>query len=63
MFVYSSMTQTEAQTRKVHIDKQLQAAGWDVSDRTQVVEEFDIKVDLPEGCTGALHAVRRPPIQ
>jgi type I restriction enzyme R subunit len=43
------MTHTEALTRKEIIDKQLQAAGWDVHDITQVIEEFDIKVDLPEG--------------
>ena len=39
---------TENQTRKQIIDKKLQLAGWDISDCTQVVEEFDIQVDLPE---------------
>jgi len=43
------MTKTESQTRKEIIDKQLQSTGWDVSDRTQIIEEFDIKVDLPDG--------------
>lgn len=43
------MTKTEAQTRKDIIDVQLCAAGWDVNDRTQVVEEFDIEVGLLEG--------------
>lgn len=43
------MTQTEAKTRKEFIDKQLKVASWDVYDRSQVVTEFDIKVDLPEG--------------
>lgn len=43
------MTQTEALTRQELIDKQLQAAGWNVHDITHVIEEFDIKVDLPEG--------------
>ncbi len=43
------MGKTESQTRKELIDKQLQAAGWNVADATQVIEEFDIKVDLPEG--------------
>lgn len=43
------MTHTEAQTRQELIDKQLLAAGWDVHDVTQIIEEFDIKVDLPEG--------------
>ncbi|GMQ83774.1 MAG: hypothetical protein BMS9Abin06_0515 [Gammaproteobacteria bacterium] len=42
------MTHTEAQTRKEIIDKQLQAAGWDVHNASQVIEEFDIKVDLPD---------------
>jgi type I restriction enzyme, R subunit len=39
----------EKQTRKEHIDQQLKIAGWDVSDRTQVIEEFDIVVGLPDG--------------
>lgn len=43
------MAHTEAQTRKEFIDQQLQSAGWDITNRAQVVEEFDIKVDLPEG--------------
>ncbi len=43
------MTHSEAQTRQELIDKQLQAAGWDVRDPTQVIEELDIKVDLPDG--------------
>lgn len=43
------MSHTEAQTRQEIIDKQLQEAGWDINDRTQVIEEFDIQVDLPEG--------------
>jgi len=43
------MTHTEARTRKTIIDKQLLSAGWDVRDSTQVIEEFDIHVDLPEG--------------
>ncbi|MBU2492342.1 MAG: DEAD/DEAH box helicase family protein [Bacteroidetes bacterium] len=36
-------------TRKEIIDRRLKYAGWDVTDRTKVIEEFDIKVDLPEG--------------
>ena len=36
---------TEAQTRKEIIDNRLKQAGWNVSDRTQVIEEFDIIVD------------------
>jgi type I restriction enzyme, R subunit len=33
-------------TRKEIIDKRLKQAGWNVDDRTQVIEEFDILVDL-----------------
>lgn len=36
---------TEKHTRKGIIDIRLKQAGWNVSDRTQVVEEFDIIVD------------------
>jgi len=43
------MTKTEAQTRADLIDKQLAEAGWDVNDPTQVVEEYDIEVELPDG--------------
>lgn len=39
----------EKHTRKEIIDSRLSQAGWNITDRTQVVEEFDIKVDLPEG--------------
>ncbi len=39
----------EAQTRKEIIDLKLQAAGWNLSDRSQVIEEFSIEVGLPEG--------------
>ncbi len=41
------MSKTEAQTRTELIDKQLNIAGWNVKDPTQVVEEFDIVVDSP----------------
>ena len=43
------MTKTEAQTRIEMIDKQLGQSGWNISDPTQVVHEFDILVDLPGG--------------
>ena len=46
------MTRTEAQTRSELIDNQLAQAGWNVKDPTQVVEEFDILTELPEGVTG-----------
>ena len=36
---------TEKHTRKEIIDIRLKQAGWNVSDRTQVVEEFDIIVN------------------
>jgi type I restriction enzyme R subunit len=32
-------------TRKEIIDNRLKEAGWNVADRTQVIEEFDIIVD------------------
>ncbi len=40
---------TEQQTRIELIDKLLLQAGWSVNDPSQVVEEFDILVGLPEG--------------
>ncbi len=42
------MTNTENQTRKEIIDKQLLAAGWDITDYTQIIEEFDIKIEPSE---------------
>jgi hypothetical protein len=45
-----SVMSTESDTRKEIIDAHLKTAGWDVSDRTQVVEEFIVtlvdKLDL-----------------
>ncbi len=38
------MTKTEAQTRKELIDRKLLQSGWDVADRTLVVEEYDIEL-------------------
>lgn len=43
------MSETEAQTRKNRIDKQLAQAGWNVTDPTQVVLEYDINIGLPLG--------------
>lgn len=43
------MIHTEAQTRKNLIDSLLRLAGWDINNRAQVIEEYDIKVTLPEG--------------
>jgi type I restriction enzyme, R subunit len=40
---------TEHHTRKEIIDKKLESAGWNVADRSQVIEEFDIEVGLPDG--------------
>jgi type I restriction enzyme R subunit len=40
---------TEHHTRKEIIDKKLVSAGWNVADRSQVIEEFDIEVGLPDG--------------
>ncbi|MBU1697280.1 MAG: restriction endonuclease subunit R, partial [Proteobacteria bacterium] len=42
------MTLTEAQTRKELIDVKLGKAGWNINDKTQVIEEFDIHVGLPD---------------
>jgi len=44
---------TEAETRKQLIDAKLREAGWDVENRTQVIQEFEINVPLPDGVTGA----------
>ena len=38
------MTKTEAQTRKDLIDRKLKDAGWNITNRTQVIEEFDIEL-------------------
>ncbi|HKI60590.1 MAG TPA: DEAD/DEAH box helicase family protein [Mariprofundaceae bacterium] len=43
------MTKSEAQTRAELIDQQLGMSGWNVNDPTQVIEEYDIQVGLPEG--------------
>ena len=45
---------TEKLTRKEIIDNRLKDAGWNVNDRSQVVEEFNIVVDkdmVAEGLT------------
>ncbi len=47
---------SELLTRKEIIDKKLQAAAWNVVDRSQVIEEFDIEVDLPDGVSEPLTA-------
>mgnify|MGYP000158759109 CR=1 FL=1 len=47
------MTKSEAQTRSELIDQQLALSSWDVKDPTQVVEEFDILTNLPEGVAEA----------
>lgn len=38
----------EKLTRKEIIDKRLQQADWNVTDRTQVIEEFDIHLTVFE---------------
>ena len=40
---------TEKHTRKEFIDKMLKEADWDVENRMQVIEEYDIKIGLPDG--------------
>lgn len=47
------MTESEAKTRSELIDQQLAMAGWDVRDSSHVVEEFDIRITLPEEMAGA----------
>ncbi|MGB3919010.1 DEAD/DEAH box helicase family protein [Thiothrix litoralis] len=43
------MSKSEAQIRSEIIDKQLAQSGWNTKDPTQVVAEYDILTDLPEG--------------
>lgn len=47
------MARTEAETRKELIDSKLYTAGWDVNNLTQVSQEFDISVPLPDGVAEA----------
>ncbi len=47
------MPKSEALTRSELIDKQLELSGWNVTDPTQVVEEFDIVTERPEGISEA----------
>jgi len=46
----------EQHTRKEIIDKRLQTAGWNVADLTQIIEEFDIELGLPD----AVHEPQTP---
>ena len=39
---------SEKLTRKEIIDNRLKQAGWNVTDRTQVIEEFDIHLTVVE---------------
>jgi type I restriction enzyme R subunit len=43
------MLKSEAQTRSEIIDKRLLQSGWNVEDPMQVITEYDILTDLPEG--------------
>ena len=47
------MAKNEAQTRQQIIDQRLKLAGWDVKNPTQVTEELDIWIGLPQGVTEA----------
>lgn len=49
VFLVFTCVKNEKSTRKDIIDQRLKEAGWNIDDRTQVIEEFDINVDLPEG--------------
>src|SRR5688500_3299186 len=48
-FITLSRLKPEQQTRKEIIDKKLQAAGWILTDRSHVVEEYVIEIGLPVG--------------
>jgi len=39
----------EKHTRKEIIDTRLKAAGWDLNNKMQVVEEYELEIGLPEG--------------
>lgn len=41
------MSRSELQTRKEIIDRRLLEAGWNVMDRTQVIQELSVEVGLP----------------
>ncbi|WNV03882.1 hypothetical protein RP726_15805 [Candidatus Methylospira mobilis] len=43
------MAKSEAQTRVELIEKLLEKSGWNVKDPTQVAEEYDIQIPLPDG--------------
>ncbi len=45
---------TEKYTRKEIIDKRLKAAGWDVNNKLQVLEEYELEVGLPHGVSEPL---------
>ena len=45
LLTYFSALKTEKHTRKEIIDIRLKQDGWNLSDRTQVIEEFNIIVD------------------
>jgi type I restriction enzyme, R subunit len=52
----------EKQTRKDRIDLLLGASGWDVSDRTQVRQEFHIHPSAGDE-EGKVHAVHEEPAE
>jgi type I restriction enzyme R subunit len=47
--------QSESKTRQEIIDDRLKKSGWNVKDPSQVTEELDIWVGLPEGVTEPQH--------
>ncbi|UOG63697.1 DEAD/DEAH box helicase family protein [Leptospira noguchii] len=50
---------SEKETRKDIIDQRLQEAGWNLQDRTQVIEEFDIEVKNSNGFLNARSSATR----
>ena len=48
MVTIQTKLKNEKHTRKEIIDIRLKQAGWNVNDTSQVIEEFDIQVPLPD---------------
>jgi type I restriction enzyme R subunit len=45
---------SERYTRKEIIDKMRKTPGWDVNNKIQVLEEYELEVGLPEGVSESL---------
>jgi len=51
VIIEKMIAENEQQTRQEIIDKLLKRAGWNVNDPSQVTQELDIWIGLPEGVT------------